>query len=268
MAAIKTCRSCGREKPVDDYYVSGGSHKAQKDCKACFKLKVSENKLMRKEFGNTRRSKKVGEPGCCTKCGVWKPASDYWPRADRPGLRQSLCKECITIRRRRARQADPEKARATQRAEYRRNPDRLRGYAARRYCVKKTDPVWMQRNRDKTHDWYHKDIKVSRRRRRDDYAENTGRIRAYQALRRFRIKLGGLPFTGKVLREILRLQRGRCAICRKRISGPPSPDHIIPVCNGGTNDRRNIQATHLRCNQSKNGSDQILFMRSRFGRLL
>lgn len=270
MPDTKICRECGVEKLLAEFYPrSGQPGHFHPKCKPCFKACVTADKRSRRSNGPKRNpAPRCDEPGHCTKCGSWLPADSFWPRFERPGLRQTICKPCITTRRRKARRDNPEKTRAISRVEYWQNPARRAVYSARGYARRKTDPAWMQRNRQRALDWYHKDIKASRRRRREDYSENIGRIRAYQALRRYKIKLGGVPFTGSDLREILRLQRGRCAICRKRISGPPSPDHIIPVCDGGTNDRRNIQATHLKCNISKNGSDQILFMRSRFGRLL
>lgn len=58
------------------------------------------------------------------------------------------------------------------------------------------------------------------------------------------------------------LQRGRCAYCRKPISGVPHVNHIIPKAAGGSNERSNLQLTCKRCNLSKNARDPIVFAQS------
>jgi len=57
--------------------------------------------------------------------------------------------------------------------------------------------------------------------------------------------------------EILRLQRGRCAYCRKPVGDDYHVDHIISVAKGGTNDRRNLQIACAFCNVSKGERDPI-----------
>lgn len=65
-------------------------------------------------------------------------------------------------------------------------------------------------------------------------------------------------YTEADMDEIFQRQRGRCAICGERVSeNDRSDDHIISLEKGGTNDKSNMQVTHIRCNQSKGSRDPI-----------
>lgn len=67
--------------------------------------------------------------------------------------------------------------------------------------------------------------------------------------------------------DILKLQKGRCAICRDKLGKKYHVDHIKPLSSGGTNDRSNLQITCEPCNLSKGARDPIIHMQS-LGRLL
>lgn len=80
--------------------------------------------------------------------------------------------------------------------------------------------------------------------------EERERRRTHVRNRRAKLKAGG-THTPKQIRELLRLQRFRCANCRISIRKGYHADHIIPLSRGGTNDIRNIQLLCQPCNQSK-----------------
>ena len=61
--------------------------------------------------------------------------------------------------------------------------------------------------------------------------------------------------------EILRLQRGQCAYCRRKLGAVYDVDHIIALASGGTNDRRNLQIACWKCNRSKQADDPNTFAR-------
>lgn len=63
--------------------------------------------------------------------------------------------------------------------------------------------------------------------------------------------------------DILRAQRGRCAVCRVPLRGRYHVDHIVPLARGGTNERRNIQLLCGPCNVRKSWRDPIEFMQQR-----
>lgn len=83
------------------------------------------------------------------------------------------------------------------------------------------------------------------------------------AIRRARKTGAGGKFTKEDIQEIIKMQRGKCAICRKKLKGKNHIDHIIPISKGGNSNRKNLQITHQKCNQLKGAKDPIDFMRER-----
>lgn len=63
--------------------------------------------------------------------------------------------------------------------------------------------------------------------------------------------------TATEIADILRLQKGRCAYCRKSIRKGYDVDHITPLSKSGANDRRNLQLTCEKCNGSKGARDPV-----------
>jgi 5-methylcytosine-specific restriction endonuclease McrA len=75
--------------------------------------------------------------------------------------------------------------------------------------------------------------------------------------------------TPSAIREIRILQKGKCAYCRRKVTGQDEHvDHIIAIKNGGTHDRSNLQILCERCNKRKSWRDPIEFVRSEYGLLL
>ncbi len=68
--------------------------------------------------------------------------------------------------------------------------------------------------------------------------------------------------TAKDIKEIISLQKGKCAYCRERLGREPHIDHIVALARGGTNHRSNLQATCKACNQHKHARDPIEFAQS------
>ena len=73
-------------------------------------------------------------------------------------------------------------------------------------------------------------------------------------------------YSGSDLKEIARLQKGKCAYCA-RPSAKLTVDHIVSLHKGGTNHRHNIQLACRRCNSRKGSRDPIEFARL-LGKLL
>lgn len=69
------------------------------------------------------------------------------------------------------------------------------------------------------------------------------------------------------IKEICKLQRNKCAICRVSIKKKYEVDHIVALSKGGTNFRQNIQLLCKPCNRRKHNKDPMDAMR-RLGRLL
>ena len=62
--------------------------------------------------------------------------------------------------------------------------------------------------------------------------------------------------------HILRMQRGRCAYCRKKLGDAYQVDHIIALAQGGSNDRSNLQLVCRPCNRRKWDRHPLEFARS------
>jgi 5-methylcytosine-specific restriction endonuclease McrA len=92
---------------------------------------------------------------------------------------------------------------------------------------------------------------------------NLDQHRAHMRNRRARVKAASGIHNAEDIADILRLQRGRCALptCRSKIGKKYHVDHIIALVNGGGNGRRNLQIMCPRCNLRKHAKDQTVFMR-------
>lgn len=82
-------------------------------------------------------------------------------------------------------------------------------------------------------------------------SENLERLRANNHRRVARINGNGGSHTVADIRELLEIQGGICAGCRKDIRAHYTVDHIIAIARGGSNDRSNLQLLCRSCNSSK-----------------
>lgn len=158
-------------------------------------------------------------------------------------------REAANRLRREARAINPEKVRAKQRAcvalSYARNPAPSLARSRK----------WALNNPDK--------IKEARRRANDKWvAKNPLAPRAKAARRRsWKLRAGGTYTQADVL-EILKMQRGRCAYCRKKVGDDFHVDHIVALAKGGSNGRSNLQITCPPCNLTKSAHDPISHART------
>jgi 5-methylcytosine-specific restriction endonuclease McrA len=72
----------------------------------------------------------------------------------------------------------------------------------------------------------------------------------------------------ELVTDLTKLQRGRCAYCRAKLTpAVRHVDHIQPRARGGGNARRNLQLACAVCNVAKGAKDPIIFAQE-IGRLL
>lgn len=198
------------------------------------------------QYGHTPSIRLVSNGGCIACNKEWRAENAEAIRVQRKGFweenRERLCE---ALRARYAANPEPYKAAAKKNAAE--NPERKRA----------TDKAWRE-----SHSEYLAGYYLAWARANPDKM-------ASKAHKRRAAKLGFTEhFTPRDVQEIFILQRGRCALCCKRLKTIEARDHIIALAKGGSNDRRNIQLTHKSCNSKKGARDQMEFMRSEFGKLL
>ncbi len=156
-----------------------------------------------------------------------------------------------------------------------RNPEKTRALT-RKY--KKEHPEWTKERRKARYDrnparqqavnadWLARNPEYRNKYAKEWRERNPEKEKARRHARRARKQSGG-HHSAADLRDIYRMQKEKCALCRVKLKGKYHVDHIISLVRGGSNQRSNIQILCAPCNVRKSSLDQIDFMRSR-GRLL
>lgn len=160
---------------------------------------------------------------------------------------------------------DIEERNARRRARYRRqNPgsvtqvQRLAEQRARRLATK---DVWRERQRNLQKAWRLANPERFRKLKQAWKQANPEKVRADHKSRKLRKRR-------RVVDDLLKLQRGRCAYCAAKLSTDwLHVDHIEPLARGGADQRRNLQALCPPCNSTKRAKDPIDFARQT-GRLI
>jgi 5-methylcytosine-specific restriction endonuclease McrA len=203
----------------------------------------------------------IGSTKWCPKCKSFMDVSFFTKdKSKRDGLKV-WCKSCKAADELARQRRNPKKYNLRVKAWRAKNPERIRelcrGYA-RRDSVRraKSSRLWRLKNPEK----------MRKSRRSWDLAHPTYTLQA-----RTRRRSSGIfceLFTEEDVVRIWRLQQKRCAYCRCRLNPKLiERDHIVPLCLGGDNSRRNLQVTCSRCNRSKGGRHPIEYAR-RLGLLL
>lgn len=174
------------------------------------------------------------------------------------------------------REANKERVLVTQKRYAKEHPDSVRAKTLR-WRAKNPDKVAAQKLRHrqkyraeaaaKTRQWRldnpERAVEGARKWRAENLQHRLCSNRKFRAIRM------GAPGSHSAadVRNIMKLQRRRCAICREKLGKKYHVDHIVPLARGGTNNRDNIQITCEPCNLAKGARDPIDFMQS-LGRLL
>jgi len=114
---------------------------------------------------------------------------------------------------------------------------------------------WRMANIDKAREL---DRQYAERRKEKRHAYAAAHAKKYPELyaakarnRRARIRKNGGIHTIEDVKDILKLQKGKCAYCKLKLSKKYHVDHIIPLAMNGANDRTNLQILCKSCNHRK-----------------
>lgn len=225
--ALKRCSTCGTEKPLDRF---------------CKKAKMKD-----------------GLNGQCKDCTAKSRALYYQKNHDAMLERASKY----------YREHPPDKAvEAAKNKEYRkRNAEAI---SSRRKANYAANTDLQTQNRERARKWYYKNKARQLEIAKKYYAEKSEhikeRVRKYELANTEKVKTWGRikankrrarllstedQYTADDITEIFKLQKGKCANCRKSISGKYHIDHKIPVAKGGSNHRHNIELLCPSCNLKK-----------------
>lgn len=204
----------------------------------------------------------------CKACGERKPVGEFYSAGERAVLRAdkwgSTCKPCQKTYYAERYRTDPaikrrlraywlsERGLAVARAKGKQASTRAR--AAKYREQRRADPVKNARHQAWTRAYWQK-------------PEQKERAKAALAKRRALKAAAGGSFTQGDIERIRRLQRDRCAICRKKLTRDYHIDHITPISRGGSSYPANLQLLCPPCNHRKHARDPIDYMQS-LGRLL
>lgn len=253
----KRCGRCGEAKPRDAFWPSARDG-LQAQCKECRAALLAVYRVVSRE--------KVTVAGA-----AYRVANRDKVKA-REAAYRAANREKVKAARDAWTAANPGKKKASTAAWSAANPERVKAgkvayVAANRERVKAGKAAYRAVNREKVK-VYEAAYRIANRERRKAanaaWQRNNPTIVAanYHKRRARKIAAEG-SFTRADIETIRRLQRDRCAICRRALAGRGTIDHIVALAAGGSNGRRNLQLVCRPCNSSKHVRDAIDFMQSR-----
>lgn len=189
------------------------------------------------------------------------------------------CKQCALDHHRRYRN-DPQflKREGEYKALYRsaeENKEKARQYERKRRLenpeVKEMSRLSARKNREKRNAfsrlYYQKNKPFLIEKMKEYRNENKELFLNHVRKRRARIAGAEGSHTANDIKNILKLQRNRCASCKIDVSSGYHIDHIFPISRGGSNSPDNLQILCEPCNKAKHAKDPFKWANMN-GRLL
>lgn len=226
----------------------------------------------------------------CQKCKTDKLLSEFGLNTKRKDGYQAWCRQCVNSYYKKNR----DKAIKRSKEWYIENIDHKKTYdkeyrQANLSKIREREKSYYENNKEKAVEYREKNKEKISARKKSHYNANKERFAAYRKenserranhnrkyrasdplryrrylhIRRTRLSATNENYESGYIKILLKLQRGKCALCRCLIKSCYHVDHIKPISKGGTNGKYNIQLLCQTCNLTKNASDPIDFMQSR-----
>lgn len=223
---------------------------------------------------------------------AWNEANREKVRANAAARREAHREE-IRVYNRARRAANPDAIRAVESAWRAKNRDHIKAYREskreveaeraymRAYCQKHADEIKararMNYDAEKQRTYRNANAEAIRQREvayrarnaarysanhKDWYARHPGAATVYQRNREARLRDAG-QLSPDIIPKLYASQRGLCVCCHQPLGDNYHLDHIIPLCQGGTNTDDNVQLLRAQCNREKHTTDPITFMQRR-----
>ena len=185
-----------------------------------------------------------------TKCKLLKPLDQFGvEKRTKIGL-QAWCKQCFNEHKRNYRAANKEKDREYQKKRRQENPERER---IRLQRWREANPEKFREQAKRQHEANREKRNASARvRTQQHYKLNREAYYAHTHKRRARKKLSGGSYTAAEWEALKTRYSYTCLCCQQMEPNIKlTPDHVIPLSQGGRNDIQNIQPLCLTCNLRK-----------------
>lgn len=208
----------------------------------------------------------------CTVCKEEKLITDFSMRKATKGILQSKCKECTNSYSKAWYEENKEKRNALSNAWYEANKERHNlnskiWYEENKELRNASIKAWADANKERLSvsrkAWYLANAEHRSAAKKAWNKANPEKTSAYCRNRRALKKTADGSHTGEDIKNLLSLQKSKCAVCCKPIVTGYEVDHIVVLSKGGSNDKYNLQLLCQPCNRSKRDVDPIGFMQSK-----
>jgi 5-methylcytosine-specific restriction endonuclease McrA len=291
MNNLKWCNACQQWKARSTFYsVRSNRDGLSHTCKECSKQRTRESAArnvdkvrerqqawLERNRERNRQAHDLPAQKRCRTCREWKPRADFYTLISSKDGLASDCKECAKRKTREWSANHPEATRAMRQRHMERRTDEQREQQRKRnsfyqrmkrailsikrklYFAKHAERIktrehkYRQHNAEKIkeyrHRYYQENREAERERnrlyRRHDPEANRARV----ARRRARMKGSSGSYTAAEWRALCAWFGNVCLCCgaTERLT----PDHVIPIAKGGSNNIENLQPLCFTCNQRK-----------------
>lgn len=264
--SAKKCRICETVKALEEFSKNRGTPDGlQYRCKVCARLTT-------KAYGERNKARNIDpscEPKICGVCKALKQSNEYGRNARNKDGLQTACKACTHSYLVAYHEQNKANAKVRNAANYAGNKE-ARNAASRQWRESNKERAvelgraYYQQNKDRL-------LEKSNERYQGKGEEIRARLAAYRAANpetrraidaRMRAKRKSAPgsHTAADISKLMKLQRGKCIVCKCDIRNSYHVDHIEPLARGGSNDRDNLQLLCPPCNKRKHARDPIEFM--------